>query len=72
MSMSNPANDPYAERPTETFQAGVYRSDEATPAAQFFEPAQAAQISADPDELTPEALWRLRARLVRKYHSQSR
>jgi hypothetical protein len=64
--MSYPASDPHAEPPTAIFPAGVYRSSEVYPAAPadpYPDPPPTGPV-----ELSPEALRRLRARLVRKYH----
>jgi hypothetical protein len=71
-----PAADPYAERPAEDRNAaGLYRSGE-TYSTQFPEFAATPSGSADGHtvtvdgtaELSHQALARLRARLVRKYH----
>ena len=65
--MSYPASDPYAERPTEILPPGVYRSSEAAPIPAYPEPSPTEPVG-QLVELSPEALRRLRARLVRKYH----
>jgi hypothetical protein len=76
--MSYPASDPHAEPLTEIFPAGVYRSSEAAPFRAYPDPppseptlepaARSLETQDQVVELSPEALRRLRARLVRKYH----
>jgi hypothetical protein len=63
-----PPSDPYAERPTEVYQ-GIYRSGDSLAQPLAEEPVgMGADDTAESTELSHQALQRLRARLVRKYH----
>jgi len=81
--MSYPPTDPYAEPPTQGYQVpGVYQSESygyaqpthteppsyTAPATYTEPPDPPAPTHADAPELSHQALRRLRARLVRKYH----